>query len=186
MQISDIIWRNYWNTSRHIDQAPGGLLGVMKSRMGWWGWGLRGVLLYRQYTPNTTCTRWFLNIETPVSMLSMVDIGERVCLYVFMHVSMRLRSSMILSSTCAVAGWWRAGGGAGRGWWLQRGRAGQQEPATTTRHSLPHSLSLSRSLCPTACEKMKCSGRMSSWFNRCHKKFLLSQGKVKNLLLKFW
>ena len=82
-------------------------------------------------------------------MLSMVDIGERVCLYAFMHVSMRLRSSMILSSTCAVAGWWRAGGGAGRGWWLQRGRAGQQEPATTTRHSLPYSLSLSRSLAPS-------------------------------------
>ena len=125
-----------------------------------------------------------LSIETPVSILWMVDIGERVCLYAFMHVSMRLRSSMILSSTCAVAGWWRAGGGAGRGWWLQRGRAGQQEPATTTRHSLPYSLSLSRSLCPTACEKMKCSGRMSSWFNRCHKKFLLSQGKVKIFTLE--
>ena len=33
MQILDIIWRDYWSISRHIDQAPGGLLGVMISRM---------------------------------------------------------------------------------------------------------------------------------------------------------
>ena len=71
----------------------------------------RGVLLYSQYTPHTTCNRWFLSLilrHLCLSLLWMVDIGKRVCLYAFMHVLMRLRSSMMLSSTCA---WLRLAGG---------------------------------------------------------------------------
>ena len=60
MQILDIIWRNYWNISRHIDQAPGGgLLGVMIS------WMVR------------------VRAEGSSPLQTMVDIGERVCLLCF-------------------------------------------------------------------------------------------------------
>ena len=145
---------------------------------------VRGVRLYSQYTytPHTTCTKRFLSliltIETPVSLLRMVDIGKRVCLYAFMHILMRVRSSMMLSSTCA---WLRLAGGVlvpGPG---AAGRDSRSPPPPPATLYLTLSRSRSLSLCPTACEKMKGSVRMSSWFNRYHKKFLFRR-RFKYLL----
>ena len=141
----------------------------------------RGVLLYSQYTPHTTCNRWFLSLilrHLCLSLLWMVDIGKRVCLYAFMHVLMRVRSSMMLSSTCA---WLRLAGGVlvpGPG---AAGRDSRSPPPPPATLYLTLSRSRSLSLCRTACEKMKGSVRMSSWFNRCHKKFLFRR-RFKYLL----
>ena len=98
-------------------------------------------------------------IETPMSVTTVNgrywQKSVPLCLYACFDAGAQFNDAK-LYMCLAAAGWWRAGAGAGRGW------AGQQEPATTTRHSLPYSLSLSLSLCPTACEKMKGPVRMSS------------------------
>ena len=110
----------------------------------------RGVLLYSQYTPHTTCTKRFLSLilrHLCLSLLWMVDIGKRVCLYAFTHVLMRVRSSMMLSSTCA---WLRLAGGvlvSGPGAAGRDSRSPPPPPATLYL-TLSRSRSLSLSVRP--------------------------------------